>query len=68
MTSDGRDLRKLVSYENRNVSFPRYAPDGNQILYTLFSPEGDLSDAQLRVVLEGSRDDGEMGPGREGDW
>lgn len=68
MNADGGDLRKVVSYENMNVAFPRYSPDGKQILYTLFSPEGDLSDAQLRMVLPGSLDDAELGPGREGDW
>ena len=68
MNADGGDLRKLVSYENLNVAFPRYSPDGNQILYTVFSPERDLSDAQLRMVLPASLDDAEFGAGREGDW
>ena len=68
MSANGRDLKKVVSYRNRNVAFPRYSADGTQVLYTAFSPEGDLSDAQLRVVLTGSLDDAEFGPGREGDW
>ena len=68
MNANGGDLRKVVSYEKMNVAFPRYSRDGKQILYTLFSPEGDLSDAQLRIVLPGSLDDAEMGSGREGDW
>ena len=68
MNANGGGLRELARHQGLNHAFPRFSPDGRQVVYSTFSPDGDGSDSQLHTVSSEGRDHVVHGHGQEPDW
>jgi Tol biopolymer transport system component len=68
MDAGGRDLSEVARHKGLNVAFPRYSPDGRQIVYMAFDPNESLAGAQLWTVNADGTNRKLLGKGGEPDW
>jgi Tol biopolymer transport system component len=67
MAADGSDVRMVFRNEASNHAFPRYSPDGSQLVIELFEPDG--ADSRL-LTIPAARDGMPilLGAGTSPDW
>ena len=68
MDAGGRDLREVARHKGLNHAFPRFSPDGRQLVYMTFAPDKSLADAQLWTVNVDGTNRKLLGKGGEPDW
>lgn len=64
----GGNKRLLARHRGRSLSLPRFSPDGRFVLYTVFRPADEQTDARLWRVSLATGERVQIGRGAEGDW